>query len=165
MKTIQDLSQAEFIRLVADQAKTVLADKPAGSQDLQMRITAAFESFREISHNIFYEVEEEMGGYTVQGKPFPDFVSAVEYAKANRLPDGSVQSVWNWQKEPDKYTKHPKMQNLRRIIKENLQNTLDANNIPITIITIEHDKNMAPTFDVNTDTDKSWHDISKGNYR
>ena len=154
MKTLQDLSQAEFIRLVADQAKTKLADRPEVSQDLQMRITAAFESFREISHNIFYEVEEEMGGYIVQGKQFPDFVSAVEYAKANRLPEGSVQSVWNWQTEPDKYTKHPKMQSLRKIIKENLQKILDVYNIPITIITIEHDKNMAPTFDVNTDTDK-----------
>ena len=154
MKTLQDLSQAEFIRLVADQAKTKLANRPDRSQDLHMRITAAFESFREISHNIFYEVEEELGGYIVQGKQFPDFVSAVEYAKANRLPDGSVQSVWNWQKEPDKYTKHPKMQNLRNIIEENLQNILDVYNIPITIITIEHDKNMAPTFDVNTDTDK-----------
>ena len=154
MKTIQDLSQAEFIRQVADASRTHLANDPAGSQDLQMRITAAFESFREISHNIFYEVEEELGGYIVQGKQFPDFVSAVEYAKANRLPEGSVQSVWNWQTEPDKYTKHPKMQSLRKIIKENLQKILDVYNIPITIITIEHDKNMAPTFDVNTDTDK-----------
>ena len=154
MKTIQDLSQAEFIRLVADQAKTKLADRPEVSQDLQMRITAVFESFRQISHNIFYEVEEELGGYIVQGKQFPDFVSAVEYAKANRLPEGSVQSVWNWQTEPDKYTKHPKMQSLRKVIKENLQKILDVYNIPITIITIEHDKNMAPTFDVNTDTDK-----------
>ena len=154
MKTRQDLSQAEFIRLVADQAKTVLADRPADSQDLHMRITAAFESFRQISHNIFYEVEEELGGYIVQGKQFPDFVSAVEYAKANRLPEGSVQSVWNWQTEPDRYTKHPKMQNLRRVIKDNIQKTLDDLMIPITIITIEHDKNMAPTFDVNTDTDK-----------
>ena len=154
MKTLQDLSQAEFIRLVADQAKTKLADRPEVSQDLQMRITAVFESFRQISHNIFYEVEEELGGYIVQGKPFPDFVSAVEYAKANRLPEGSVQSVWNWQTEPDKYTKHPKMQSLRKVIKENLQKILDVYNIPITIITIEHDKNMAPTFDVNTDTDK-----------
>ena len=154
MKTIQDLSQAEFVRLVADQAKTKLADRPEVSQDLQMRITAVFESFRQISHNIFYEVEEELGGYIVQGKQFPDFVSAVEYAKANRLPEGSVQSVWNWQTEPDKYTKHPKMQNLRKVIKENLQKILDVYNIPITIITIEHDKNMAPTFDVNTDTDK-----------
>ena len=154
MKTLQDLSQAEFVRLVADQAKTKLADRPEVSQDLQMRITAVFESFRQISHNIFYEVEEEMGGYIVQGKQFPDFVSAVEYAKANRLPEGSVQSVWNWQTEPDKYTKHPKMQNLRKVIKENLQKILDVYNIPITIITIEHDKNMAPTFDVNTDTDK-----------
>ena len=154
MKTLQDLSQAEFIRLVADQAKTKLADRPEVSQDLQMRITAVFESFRQISHNIFYEVEEELGGYIVQGKQFPDFVSAVEYAKANRLPEGSVQSVWNWQTEPDKYTKHPKMQSLRKVIKENLQKILDVYNIPITIITIEHDKNMAPTFDVNTDTDK-----------
>ena len=154
MKTLQDLSQAEFVRLVADQAKTKLADRPEVSQDLQMRITAVFESFRQISHNIFYEVEEELGGYIVQGKQFPDFVSAVEYAKANRLPEGSVQSVWNWQTEPDKYTKHPKMQSLRKVIKENLQKILDVYNIPITIITIEHDKNMAPTFDVNTDTDK-----------
>ena len=154
MKTIQDLSQAEFIRQVANASKTYLANMPERSQDLQMRITAAFESFREISHNIFYEVEEELGGYIVQGKQFPDFVSAVEYAKANRLPEGSVQSVWNWQTEPDKYTKHPKMQSLRKVIKENLQKILDVYNIPITIITIEHDKNMAPTFDVNTDTDK-----------
>jgi len=154
MKTIQDLSQAEFIRQVADASRTHLANDPAGSQDLHMHITAIFESLREISHNIFYEVEEELGGYIVQGKQFPDFVSAVEYAKANRLPEGSVQSVWNWQTEPDKYTKHPKMQSLRKIIKENLQKILDVYNIPITIITIEHDKNMAPTFDINTDTDK-----------
>ena len=154
MKTIQDLSQAEFIRQVADASKTYLANNPAGSQDLHMRITAAFESFRQISHDIFYEVEEEQGGYIVQGKQFPNFVRAVEYAKANRLPEGSVQSVWNWQKEPDKYTKHPKMQRLRKIIMDNLQKTLDDHDIPITIITIEHDKNMAPTFDINTDTDK-----------
>ena len=154
MKTLQDLSQAEFIRLVADQAKTKLAKHPDRSQNLHMRITAVFESFRQISHNIFYEVEEELGGYIVQGKQFPDFVSAVEYAKANRLPESSVQSVWNWQKEPDKYTKHPKMQNLRKVIKKNLQKTLDDLAIPINIITIEHDKNMAPTFDVNVITGK-----------
>ena len=119
-----------------------------------MRITAALESFRQLSEKIFYEVEEELGGYIVQGKSFPDFVSAVEYSKANRLPDGSVQSVWNWQKEPDKYTKHPKMQNLRKVIQKNLQKTLDDLAIPINIITIEHDKNMAPTFDVNVITGK-----------
>ena len=154
-KTHQDLSQAEFVKLIAanvNKKNPVLRHGP--NPNLHMRITAALESFRQLSEKIFYEVEEELGGYIVQGKSFPDFVSAVEYSKANRLPDGSVQSVWNWQKEPDKYTKHPKMQNLRKVIKKNLQKTLDDLAIPINIITIEHDKNMAPTFDVNVITGK-----------
>ena len=154
-KTHQDLSQAEFVKLIAanvNKKNPVLRHGP--NPNLHMRITAALESFRQLSEKIFYEVEEELGGYIVQGKSFPDFVSAVEYSKANRLPDGSVQSVWNWQKEPDKYTKHPKMQNLRKVIKKNLQKTLDDLAIPINIITIEHDKNMAPTFDVNVATGK-----------
>ena len=154
-KTHQDLSQAEFVKLIAanvNKKNPVLRHGP--NPNLHMRITAALESFRQLSEKIFYEVEEELGGYIVQGKQFPDFVSAVEYSKANRLPDGSVQSVWNWQKEPDKYTKHPKMQNLRKVIKKNLQKTLDDLAIPINIITIEHDKNMAPTFDVNVATGK-----------
>jgi len=154
-KTHQDLSQAEFMKLIAanvNKKNPVLRHGP--NPNLHMRITAALESFRQLSEKIFYEVEEELGGYIVQGKSFPDFVSAVEYSKANRLPDGSVQSVWNWQKEPDKYTKHPKMQNLRKVIKANIQKTLDDLAIPINIITIEHDKNMAPTFDVNVITGK-----------
>tara|TARA_B100001287_G_C22544432_1_gene463724 strand:+ start:417 stop:893 length:477 start_codon:yes stop_codon:yes gene_type:complete len=154
-KTHQDLSQAEFVKLIAanvNKKNPVLRHGP--NPNLHMRITAALESFRQLSEKIFYEVEEELGGYIVQGKSFPDFVSAVEYSKANRLPDGSVQSVWNWQKEPDKYTKHPKMQNLRKVIKANIQKTLDDLAIPINIITIEHDKNMAPTFDVNVITGK-----------
>ena len=154
-KTHQDLSQAEFVKLIAanvNKKNPVLRHGP--NPNLHMRITAALESFRQLSEKIFYEVEEELGGYIVQGKSFPDFVSAVEYSKANRLPDGSVQSVWNWQKEPDKYTKHPKMQNLRKVIKANIQKTLDDLAIPINIITIEHDKNMAPTFDVNVATGK-----------
>ena len=154
-KTHQDLSQAEFMKLIAanvNKKNPVLRHGP--NPNLHMRITAALESFRQLSEKIFYEVEEELGGYIVQGKSFPDFVSAVEYSKANRLPDGSVQSVWNWQKEPDKYTKHPKMQNLRKVIKANIQKTLDDLAIPINIITIEHDKNMAPTFDVNVATGK-----------
>ena len=154
-KTHQDLSQAEFVKLIAanvNKKNPVLRHGP--NPNLHMRITAALESFRQLSEKIFYEVEEELGGYIVQGKSFPDFVSAVEYSKANRLPDGSVQSVWNWQKEPDKYTKHPKMQNLRKVIKANIQKTLDDLAIPINIITIEHDKNMAPTFDVNVTTGK-----------
>ena len=154
-KTHQDLSQAEFVKLIAanvNKKNPVLRHGP--NPNLHMRITAALESFRQLSEKIFYEVEEELGGYIVKGKSFPDFVSAVEYSKANRLPDGSVQSVWNWQKEPDKYTKHPKMQNLRKVIKANIQKTLDDLAIPINIITIEHDKNMAPTFDVNVATGK-----------
>ena len=115
---------------------------------------ATMQAYQDKSQDIFYEVEEEKGGYIVQGKPFPDFVSAVEYAKRKRLPGGSVQSVWNWREDPKGYTQHPDMIRLKEFIKDKLQQVLDSANIPIYIIHMDQDDEMAPQFRLNLNTNE-----------
>ena len=115
---------------------------------------ATMQAYQDKSQDIFYEVEEEKGGYIVQGKPFPDFVSAVEYAKRKRLPGGSVQSVWNWREDPKGYTQHPNMIRLKEFIKDKLQQILDSANIPIYIIHMDQDDEMRPQFRLNLNTNE-----------
>ena len=86
MKTTDYVDQKQFVTHVQELG---------GSKEVGVKMLAAFKFFQKQSEENFYDIEEQMGGYVVQGKKFKDIVSAVQYAKYQGIGNGSVQSVWN----------------------------------------------------------------------
>lgn len=131
MKTTDYVDQQQFANHVQELG---------GSKEVGVKILAAFQFFQKESEDLFYQVEEEKGGYVVDGKQFKDFVSAVQYAKSKGLGNGSVKSVWDWRKDPKGYTQHPAMVQLRKFIQDRLQQTLNDGDVPIHIIHFDQDE-------------------------
>ena len=145
MKTTDYVDQKEFVTHVQELG---------GSKEVGVKMLAAFKFFQKQSEENFYDIEEQMGGYVVQGKKFKDFVSAVQYAKSQGLGDGSVQSVWNWKEDPKSYTQSPEMVNLRKFVQDRLQQTLNDGEVPIHIIHFDQDDEMRPLFRLNLNTNE-----------
>ena len=153
-KKIKEMQTTDYV----DQQQFVThVQELGGSKEVGVKILAAFQFFQKESEDIFYQVEEEKGGYVVDGKQFKDFVSAVQYAKSKGLDlKRSVKSVWDWRKDPKGYTQHPAMVQLRKFIQDRLQQTLNDGKVPIHIIHFDQDEEMRPLFRLNLKTDEGY---------
>ena len=119
METTDYLTEPQLAQVVAG----TMSNTNRGNPDVPLKLATALKTFQTMSEHIFYSVEEEAGGYLVKDrigptKKFPTFKSAVEFAQRSGLPGGSVQSVWNWRRDPKKFTQDQRMRNLRQALQE-----------------------------------------------
>ena len=131
------------------------------------RVLAALHVHQAKSKEIFYKVESEYG-YTIDGKPLeksmirrlvpksiPDDVVGIWLAKSRFTPKGAkLKPNWDWKQDPTAYTQHPDMIKLKKVVQDNIQTTLDDNNVPITIIYFGLDNEMRPQFSLNLNTNE-----------
>ena len=131
-----------------------LITQNGGTDNTLGKLGGIMKLYQQRAKDLFYMIEEEKGGYTVNGKPFPDFVSANEYRKYQGLGDGTVKSVWDWRSDPAAYTRHPLVVKTQNSTKDAIQMVLDQANVHIHIIHFDQDKEMRPQFRLNLNTNE-----------
>ena len=165
---VSEMKTTEY--LTTQQLSDVLKQNGA-SEQVGMKVLAALQVFRVTSEEIFYKIESEKG-YSVNGKPLeksmirrivpksvPDDVVGIWIAK-NLSPKGTkLKPNWNWQEDPEEFTQHPDMIKLRDFVQNKMQQALDGGNVPITIQHFDQNKDMAPMFRLNIQTDESLADL------
>lgn len=131
-----------------------LITQNGGTDNTLGKLGGIMKLYQQRAKDLFYMIEEEKGGYTVNGKPFPDFVSANEYRKYQGLGDGTVKSVWDWRSDPAAYTRHPLVVKTQNSTKDAIQMVLNQANVHIHIIHFDQDKEMRPQFRLNLNTNE-----------